>query len=357
MNSSDLAWLRLHNQLIIKKTSISPAEVVRHLGMIQAQDYLGALWAVGLRAHCSSEVSIEKALTERAIVRTWPARGTLHFVASEDVRWITQLLTPRVIAGNKGRYHQLGLDEETFVKSRLVFLVTLRGGNQLTREELFQALNAAGISTEGQRGAHMLGWNSAKGVICFGPRHGKQQSFVLLDEWLPQTKELDYDQSLSALVLCYFTSHGPATLKDFAWWSGLTKTEAKKGVEMTGEALVKSDLDGEDYWMSAGQALKEAVTDGMYLLPPFDEFLVGYTDRTAVLAPEFANYVNNGGGILHPAIVMNGMVVGTWKRTIQKKSVVISPSWFTQPTQDQLHLFEIAASTYADFLNLQLLIA
>ncbi len=354
MDIPTLTRLRLSNQFITHESSISPAEVVRQLGMVQAQDYLGALWAVGLRASNSTEAQVEQALSERKIVRTWPARGTLHFVTPEDVRWMLGLLTPRVIAGTRLRYKQLELDEQTFSKSRDVFTQILNGGNQLTREELYQAMQAANISPKGQRSIHIIGRLAQEGLLCFGPRVGKKHTFVLLDEWIPQGKSLDHEQALLEITLRYYTGHGPATVRDFAWWAGLSAADARAGIDLAQHLLIQEKVGDQNYWMTQSTRTPGTPASDVSLLPSFDEYLVGYTDRTAVLEPAFTSYINNGGGILHPAIVKDGMIIGTWKRTLQKKSVEITPSWFTPPTKDQEQQFDQAALKYATFLNLQM---
>jgi len=179
----DIARLRLHNQQIAGATFNQPSDVVAWLGAVQAQDYLGALWAVGLRMRNAVEADIERALANRTIIRTWPMRGTLHFVAAADVRWMIELLTPRIVAGSARRLHQqFGLDEATFARGKELFARALQGGKQLTRNAMYKALEAGGISTDGQRGLHILGRLAHDGVICFGARVGKQQTFALLDE-------------------------------------------------------------------------------------------------------------------------------------------------------------------------------
>jgi len=221
MTLSDVARYRFSNQLIARQTARTPAEVVAWLGAMQAQDFLGAKWSVGLRALGVSDATVDQALADRTIVRTWPMRGTLHFVAPGDVRWMLALLASRVLAASKGRWQSLGLNDNIFAQSQKVFRQALHGG-QLTRNEMYQALERAKISTAGQRGYHLLWRNAQEGLICLDAPQGKQQTFVLLDEWVPPAKPLQREEALAKLVLRYFVSHGPATVKDFVWWSGLT---------------------------------------------------------------------------------------------------------------------------------------
>ena len=348
---------RLANQLIAHSILSDPSDIVKWFGAIQAQDYLGALWAIGLRTFNATESAIEQAIANRTIIRTWPMRGTLHFVAAEDVRWMLNLLTPRVLASSASRWKQLELDEATFSKSRKTIVRALQGGKQLEREEMYQVLETARISTAGQRGIHILGRLAQEGVICFGARAGKQHTFTLLDEWIPNTRQMERDAALAELAKRYFTSHGPATLQDFVWWSGLASTDARAALEFAKSQLVQEIIADQTYWLVSSLPTKvKPPTASSYLLPFFDEYLVGYKDRTAVLDPQFVKQTNAGGGMLNPTIVIDGQIVGTWKRTLQKDSVVITPSWFTKPTKSDQHALERAAQQYGTFLGLSAVI-
>jgi hypothetical protein len=352
MTSSLIARRRLANHLIGGAAFEEPADVVRWLGLVQAQDYVGALWAVGVRLKGATESGIERALAGRSIVRTWPARGTLHFVAADDVRWMLELLAPRVIAGAAGRYRQLGLDDATFAHSRQVLIDLLQGGKQLSRDALYRALESARISTAGQRGIHILSRLAHEGLICFGARLGKQQTFALLEEWVPAAETKARDQALAELTRRYFTSHGPASLQDFVWWSGLTTLDARNGLEMARPHLVQEVLDDRTYWLpSAAPAAREPSLTA-YLLPAFDEYLVGYKDRNAVLDPVDVRRINAGGGMLNPTIIVDGQVVGTWRRALKKGSVIVTPGWFTEPAPAEVQAFEAAALRYGAFLGL-----
>jgi len=227
--------IRLANQGIANPSFAQPCDVVAWLGALQAQDYAGALWSVGLRMQKATVQAIEQAIADRTIVRTWPMRGTLHFVAAQDVRWLLKLLTPRMIAQTAGRYRQLELDEAVFARSQELFASALEGGKQLTRDEMYQVLEQAGIPTAGQRGYHFLVRAAQDGLICFGPPSGKQQTFVLLDEWIPPTKPFARDEALAELTKRYFASHGPATLQDLMRWAGIT---ASDGIRCLRSALL-----------------------------------------------------------------------------------------------------------------------
>jgi hypothetical protein len=350
---SRIALSRLANQGIATPTFAEPGDVVTWLGALQAQDYGGALWSIGLRMAGSTERDIERAIVERAIVRTWPMRGTLHFVAANDVRWMLALLTPRVIAGSAGRYRQLELDEAIVARSKEVFAEALQGGKQLTRDEMLQSLEQANIATAGQRGYHLLGRSAQDGLICFGSRRGKQQTFALLDEWVPQTRPLARDEALAELTRRYFTGHGPATMQDLMRWAGLTTAEAKIGLEATGKELVQQTIADRNYWMASDLAELSSGMESVHLLPGFDEYLLGYGDRSAVLDPADAQRICPGGnGMFSPTMVIDGNVTGTWKRTFKKGAVVIEMAPFRALTRRENYALSAATERYGEFLGM-----
>jgi hypothetical protein len=352
-NTLNIPDRRLRNQRIAGAGFEQPGSVVAWMGAVQAQDYLGALWALGLRTETATEEAIERAIADRTVVRTWPMRGTLHFVAPADVRWMLALLTPRVIAGQRSRHRQLGLDQAVFDRSRDLLTGALEGGRQLTRAALFEILEAAGIATAGQRGIHILARLAYDGLLCFATRYGKQQTFALLEEWVPAAKPLARDEALAELAGRYFTSHGPATLQDFTWWSGLTVADAKVGIELAGPRLEQRVVDGRTYWFAAEGAVPAAspASSTAWLLPPFDEYTVAYKDRSAVLDPARGGLVSSN-GIFYPTIVLDGQVVGTWKRSFKKGSVAITLSPFSPLKKKERQAVAVAAERYGAFLGL-----
>ena len=352
MDQAALLRHRLHNQGIAGPRLATPADVVGWMGAVQAQDYLGALWGIGLRMQRAVEADVEQALADRTIVRTWPMRGTLHFVPAEDARWMLALLTPKVVAGSARRYSELGLDDATFARSRDVFAEALQGGKQLTRAELGQALEAAGISSAGQRLYHILGRLAQEGMICFGVRRGRQQTFVLLDEWLPATRQPVRDEALAELARRYMTSHGPATDRDFAWWTGLTLGEARAALELAGPQLAQEDIDGQTHWWSPSTTVNDDLDATAWLLPAYDEYTVGYTDRSALLDPPGEAYVASGHSILFPSVVIDGKVVATWRRTVKKHSIVIELNPFAPLSAAEMQLVGAAADRYGAFFGL-----
>jgi hypothetical protein len=329
----DIALARLANQGISNLAFDTPDAVVAWLGALQAQDYLGALWTIGLRMRDATERAIEQAVAERTIVRTWPMRGTLHFVSAQDVRWMLALLTPRIIAQTAGRYRQLELDETTFARSKAIFRKALEGGQQLTRDEMQQQLEQANISPAGQRGYHILVRCAQDGLLCFGTPRGKQQTFTLLDEWVLPTRSLARDEALAELTKRYFVSHGPATLQDLMRWAGLTMADGKIGLAAASKALIQETIAGQVYWLSPATPTPKQERSTVHLLPGFDEYLLGYGDRSAVLDPAYTQRICPGGnGIFAPTLVIDGQVTGTWKRTLKKGGVLIEVAPFRSLT-------------------------
>jgi hypothetical protein len=352
MTAAEVARRRLQAQGIAAERFENAVDVVRWFGAVQAQDYLGSLWALGLRLPGTVEAEIERAVAERLIVRTWPLRGTLHFVAAGDVRWMPGLLGSRTIARAAGRYRQLGLDEATFAKSRRVLARALEGGRLLTRAELAAALVRSGIATDGQRLIHLLNRSALEGLTCYAARRGKQFTFALLDEWVPSSKSLTREEALAELAVRYFQSHGPATLEDFVWWSSLTRTDARAGLEAARQRLEHESLDGRTYWLSPSTVDAKPESPAVHLLPPFDEYTVAYRDRSAALHPSSARRPDAATAVLGPTVILDGRAVGTWRRTLKKNSVIVETSLWVTLKPAERRALDVAARRYGDFLNL-----
>ncbi len=347
-----IAHRRLLTQRLAGSKFAAPAEVVAHFGAVQAQEYRPALWAVGQRTEGATEAIIEQAIFDRQLVRTWPLRGTIHFVMPADIRWLLALSAPRQLRMTP-RQQQLGLDEATFAQSRRVVGRALSDGQPRPRPELRQALDDAGISTAGQRGIHILGRLAQEGLICIGPRQGKQHTFVLLDAWLPPGRERTRDEALAELARRYFTSHGPAIIQDYAWWSGLTLTDARAGLAAVRGELAQAQMDDQVYWFAAAEDGARLSSPVAHLLPVYDEYAVAYRDRSAFLAPAFAARPDSGNGIFRPSILMDGRTVGTWTRTLKNDVVLIAPNLFRHLTGAEKDALAAAAGRYGAFLGLR----
>ncbi len=339
---------RLYHQRITHPHFKNAAEVVSWLGAMQGQDYLGTQWAFGLRLPASTQVDIEQAITSGQIMRTWAVRGTLFYVAPADIHWMLGLIAPRQITGNAGRYRELELDEPTLVRSVDLIAKALDGGKHLTRTELLDILQAEGIATTGQRGFYMLQRAGLERLVYQGEMRGKDTTFHSLSAG----KMLPSDEAAAELARRYFTSRGPVTLADFAHWSGLPITVARAALEAVKSQLVTETIDGQSYWLSPDA--HQQPEKPLYLLPGFDEYILGYKDRSAVLDPAFSDAICPGGnGVFVSTIVSGGRVVGTWKRALKKKTVEITLEPFRALTGNEMDALTEAAAGYGTFLGLE----
>ncbi len=348
MTQQELTAVRLLIQHLIPWRKQNEEEVVSWMGALQGQDYISSRWAIGVRTPGLTEEKTEEAIREFRIIRSWIMRGTLHLTTAADIRWILTLLGPRLIKVGMPRNRQLELDEETFTKSNNILLQALEGGKQLTRDELIEIYENAGISTTGQRFIHLLQRAALEQLICFGPRRQKQFTFTLLDEAVPPTQSTKTrEEALCELAKRYFQSRGPATLNDFVWWSGLPVIEARNGLEAAKPFLQQENIDGQSYHLnpeipSGINALNKCV----WLLPAFDEYVIAYRDRSALLEKHLSKQVISLNGIFYPVIVVNGKVEGLWKRTIQKDKIIVRINPF-QPFNDDIK--ERVAASAAEF--------
>ena len=305
VETSDLLLRRFRNQGLAGDGFERVEDVVRWFGAVQGQDILASLWALGLRVPISTEARIEKAIEDGEILRTWPMRGTIHFVPAEDARWMLDLMTPRIVARSAKRYRDLDLDEKAFESAREEIRAILEGGKVVTRPDLMLYLESRGISTSGQRGYHILYHLAQQGLLCLGPREGKQQTVVLLDEWVPESRNLTRKESLAEIATKYFRSHGPATLHDFVWWTGLTVADCRVAMDGISSRLEEwKDGDRTLWHMPTGD---EGEPERIMLLPFVDEYMVGYRDRSDFLKPEYTERTFHG---LMSVVISDGEIVG-----------------------------------------------
>ncbi len=340
---------RLHNQRLAGTAFTQPDEVVHWLGAVQAQEYPGATWGITQRANDLSAAAIDQAFAAGAILRTHVLRPTWHFVTPADIRWILKLTAPRVHALNASYYRKLELDDATLAQTSAVLERALHGGKQCTRAELATFLEQAGISTSDRlRLSYIMMHAELDGLICSGAMRGKQHTYALLDERVPPAKTLERDESLAELTRRYFTSHGPATVKDFSWWSGLATADAKAGLAMNTSQLETAVVDGITYWFAPHLPASNAVSPMAHLLPAYDEYTIAYKDHSALLDPHYADQVIAAFGIV---IVINGHIVGAWKRVLTKNNVVLTLNPFRALTEAESQALALAVQRYAAFLQ------
>jgi len=340
---------RLHRQLISRQPFARPVEALRWLGAIQAQDYAASLWALGLRTAGARLADVEAALADGSIIRMHGFRGTWQHVARDDARWMLGLVGARLVAGNTRRMHAVGLPPKTLERAVERMARALEGGRQLTRQELAAALARGRIASDGGRLMHILWYAELRGVLCSGAPRGTQQTFALFDERVPRARALDRDHALAALAERYFRSRGPATERDFAWWSGLPLGEVRHAIALAGRRLERVALDGRDYFR-AGDAAGDA-PDAVRLLPAFDECLIAYQDRACFVEAGHVRKINNGGGLLKPIILVGGRAVGTWRRSAGKTRAPVELQPFRRLSAREKSALAAAIDRYAAFVG------
>jgi hypothetical protein len=358
MPNLDIARQRLLNQRLAVAPFAQPSDVVNWLVAVQSQDYFGAKWALGLRLQDAHDADIDRAFNNGDLLRTHVMRPTWHFVIPADIRWLLTLTAPRVHAASATMYRKLELDSATLKRSHKVLTKALQGGKQLTREELSDALERAGIAADnGQRLAYIVMHAELDGLICSGPRRGKQFTYALLEERVPPAHTPKRDEALAEFARRYFVGHGPATVQDFAKWSGLTIADARRGLDSVKDHLQHEVLNGDDYWFAPTRSPVKLASPTAYLLSVYDEFIIGYNDRSMIGEAEVMSKLFTMGAALSYIVVVDGRVVGSWKRTLGKDAVVIETTLFTRLTKAENRAVVAAARRYGEFLEKRAVIA
>lgn len=346
----DLLRRRLSNQKLTRSAFRTPADVVRWLGAVQAQDYAGARWALAQRAVGLTDAAVERAFDEGAILRTHVMRPTWHFVTPEDIQWMVALTAPRVHTVVGSYYRKLGLDADIFKRSRRALERALRGGTHLTRAELAGALRKSQVPCDGLRLNHLMMQAELERVICSGARRGKQFTYALFEERVPATRAMARDEALAELGRRYFTSHGPATVRDFVWWSGLTVRDANAAVQMAG--LDRERIGDLTYWSAAARTAAPPQAPIAYLLPNYDEYLIAYKDRghvvgkgatTALVAPGNTSFAHH--------LVIDGKLAGAWKRTPNAGGVALVVRPYRRLSAASARAVRAAAERYEAFIG------
>lgn len=353
MDGRTALGLRLTSLLLRGNAPASVGEIVSWFGAMQSQDANSMLWSLGARLPGWTLADVNDALEKREVLRTWPMRGTVHLVPAADAHWMLDLMGVRALAGAAKRRETLGLDERTAELAVDVLGSALTGGKRLTRSECMETLVSGGVEVGGQRGYHLLWYASQRGVTAIAPHVGKEQTFVLLDEWAPAPFRPSREEALGLIALRYFRSHGPATRKDFAGWTGLTMTDCKAGISVAGEALSVVDVDGVEMIMAADTA--DRGVDGWLALPGFDEYMLGYKDRSLMATPaDLAAIIPGGNGVFQSTLVRDGRVVATWKRVLGTRGVTVTVLPLGRLTAGDHRSIEAALRPFADFLGVPL---
>jgi hypothetical protein len=351
MKVADILRIRLHNQQLSGANFKTPKEVVSWMGVMQAQEYVISKWAIGIRLPQSTEKRIDKSLDKGEILRTHLLRPTWHYVAAEDIHWMLVLSAPQQKAAMKFREKFLGLTPATYNKSNKIIEKVLSTGEHLTRKELVAILEKEKIDAKNERGGHLLFRAEIEGIICSGIQKGKEITYALLAERVKGGKSYSHEEALAKLAHRFFTSHGPATVQDFIWWSGLSITEGKKALELVKNEFESETIGETAYWFAPGIEIPDQKKSSCFLLPAFDEFIIGYADRTMLKTGELKNKSLFESGLFKTVILVNGKAIGNWKRVIKKGKTEIETEFFKAPAKSTQSLIKKAVKEFNHFVG------
>ncbi|HSK48497.1 MAG TPA: winged helix DNA-binding domain-containing protein [Coriobacteriia bacterium] len=354
----DIRRQRLVSQHISHATFRKPEEVVAYLGAMQAQDYAAAKWAVGLRMLHASDQQVEQAFNTGDILRTHVLRPTWHFVTPEDIGWMLALTAPRVHAANAHMYRRLELDDTVFERSQTALLTALQGGQYRTRNELREVLGAAGVVADAAgRMSYLMMHAELDGIVCSGPRRGRQFTYALLDERAPLAKRLDRDAALAELAQRYFVSRGPSRVNDLAKWSGLSGADARRGLAAVRDRLQRECLGDEEYWSGPLGPTDVAGPTAAHLLSVYDEYVSAYKGWSTIVDDATSRELIKMDNALNSIVVVDGRIVGTWKRTIRRHDVLVETNIMVPLTDLQERAVALAVREYGSFLGLPAVMA
>jgi hypothetical protein len=346
---------RLSSLLLAEHSLRSPAEIVTWFGAMQAQDLASALWSLGLRLPGSTESDMLTELEQGQILRTWPMRGTIHLVPSQDAHWMLDLMGGRMMATSHRRRESLGLTQVDTDRATAALADALSGSRRLTRSQALSTINDAGVTTEGQRGYHLLWYAALTGVTCIGPQLDGEQTFVLLDEWVANPRRLDERDAAAELAYRYFRGHGPALVTDFAGWTGLGLGVTRTALSDNDGRLTSVSVDGEQMWLTTELAADaEALRPQrrVLALPGFDELILGFKDRRLhIPAGRFDDIVPGGNGVFRATITTDGTVQATWSRTLTRSTVKIAVRPFAPLSAARTAAMNRALDDYGQFLG------
>jgi hypothetical protein len=356
MTTKDIAHIRLITQQIAASNFTKPAALVSWMGVLQAQDYNMAKWAIGMRVPGATEAGINAAIHKGQILRTHVLRPTWHFISPNDIHWMLELSAPKLRNTLAGRHRQLALTPAVLKKSNAIIEKALTQHKHLTRKELVELFTKANIAVNENRASHLLFSAELDGLICSGPLKEGDATYALLHEWAPKKKKsYTREEAIAELARRYITSHAPVTVKDFVWWSGLNITESKAGLEAIKKEFITEKAGDQTYWLPASFTLPNNKQPAAFLLPAYDEYVISYTDRSAILdATQHSKAISNN-GLFRPVLVVNGQAMGTWKRTA-KKDTIVAFDYFIKPPKTAGPLIKKAVAAYGDFLGKKLTI-
>lgn len=349
MNTTDILRIRLYNQLLAGNSFREPHEIVRYMGAMQSQAFDMAKWAIGARLPGCTAVRIDEAINSGQIVRTHILRPTWHFVSAEDIYWMIELSSPRLRPVYTSYGKMSGVDEE-FV-SRHFHLVEklLDNEGHLTRQELLSRLIADGYQMETPQINRLIDYGEVEGVIGSGFVKGGKHSYCLMQKRIPKPAPLSKEEALERLARRFFTSHAPATLQDFIWWSGLLISDARKGLELIKDDFISEEINGRTFWMRNDTVIPPDATPSALLLPPFDEMVVSYKDRSEMIEDEHYGKVMTKNGLFSPTVMLDGKIIGSWRKVKKNKQATVELSFFHKTTKQLRDLYNLPTQRVKDF--------
>jgi hypothetical protein len=352
MDEKEIVVRRMRNSGLSGPPAKDWREVLRRFGAMQAQDYGPAKWSLGDRSRGVTNDDLDRALHKGTLLRTHVLRPTWHFVRPEDIRWLLELTGPRVHAGNSRPYRELGMDEAFTSKSNKLIARALRGGNQLTRKELQDVLSMGGVDTSSRRVGYVMMYAELEGLICSGGLNGKHHTYALLEERAPDAKRLSPDEALAELTLRYFTTHGPATVHDFRWWSSLKVSDIRRGLDLVASQLRNEVVDGKAYWFSGRAPRSRPKAPVVHLLQAYDEYVVGYSETKRLLNLSGTARRLSDRTLYLGVAVLDGQIAGHWKRTVSKRSLRFDVALYRPFKGARAAALERAADAHGAFLGL-----
>ena len=322
--------IRLQNQQLLNPLFCQPKELVSWLGAMQAQNYSMVKWAMGTRLKSATIQTVEEALRKGEILRTHVMRPTWHLVAAEDIRWMLKLSARRIKSANDSfaKGYDLEITDELYAKSYNLLEKILCGNKSLTKQEIAEHFCCSGILVEADnhRMTRFMVRAEQEGIVCSGEDKGGKYTYALLEERVPPVPEITKDEALARLARSYFRSHAPAVLQDFIWWSGLPVSEAKQAIYLIESELTAEQWNGQTWYVHEACRTRGKVSGRLHLLPSYDEYLLGYKDRTDVLPKEHYPKAFTNNGLFYPVILHEGQVIGNWSKSAKKGSASIECS-------------------------------
>ncbi len=358
ITARQIGLMRLKNLGISERPFQTIGEAVLWHGAMQAQDFPGSLWSLALRtAGMPTQAQVRESIVAERIVRTWPMRGTLHLIHGSAAPWILPMLTPRLETANRTRFASLGFTQDVLERIRDVLTSALADGETRNRAEIYALIESTGISSGDQRGYVLISYFARAGLICFGSDLDGQPGYTLLNSWISGIEPESPADPMAHFAATYIRSHGPVTAADFARWTGVALGTARKAFGAIREHCQVEQFDGVDYWRSGADTdVFESSEPELFLLPGFDEFVLGYKDRSLFIPDPFLNHIVPGGnGVFRPTIVWDGQVVGTWSKATSKQGVAVIADWWSPTSRQQRDKFVMKSDEYARFLALPLI--